>query len=228
VVVRRAFSTPINNRYSIHHLLTRNSATTTTARPAQLALSPFDPEKAKTQSSPFAGGGGPGQTNNRPRRRRKEFVPRKAAVELTERARLFFKKLLSNPPRAEIIGVLLNYDQSTTGEPRMVFSFSFVTANELERMTLAHNGSAPPEGVSLEVLEEPVVIRKGGGEGSDETSTRIVPKSPAQSKDDGLPKLYVSGNAFLKVLGATVDVDPKGDLTPILTDKQGNRMDPNA
>lgn len=209
-------------------------------RPASLASSPFDPEKTKTMSSPFARGGGPGQqqnttatatthaaTNNQPRRR-KEFVPRKAAVELTERARLFFKKLLSNPPRAEIIGLLLNYDQSTTGEPRMVFSFSFVTANDLERMTLAHNGSAPPEGVSLEVLEEPVVIRKGGGDGSDKTSTRIVPKSPAQSKDDGLPKLYVSGNAFLKVLGARVDVDPEGDLTPILFDKEGNRMDPNA
>jgi hypothetical protein len=213
---------------------------TSGTRPALLAAasSPFDPDTKTRLQSPFAGGG-PGQTthttptqhsqNPPTRRRRKEFVPRKAAVELTERARLFFQKLLSHPPRAEIIGILLNYDQSTTGEPRMVFSFSFVTAQDLERLSLAHNGSAPPEGVSLEMVEEQVpvgLVRGGDGEGAGET--RLVPKSPAASKDDGLPKLYVSGNAFLKVLGATVDVDPKGDLTPILFDKQGNRMDPNA
>jgi hypothetical protein len=224
---------------------------TSITRPAALAASssPFDPERAarRTQrSSPFAGGDSPAQntpstssptTPNRRRKGKKEFVPRKAAVELTEPARLFFKRLLSHPPRAEIIGILLNYDQSTTGEPRMVFSFSFVTADDIERLSLAHNGNAPPEGVSLEVVQEPVVIhgrvgRGGGGEGAAAATTtpetRTVPKSPAASKDDGLPKLYVSGNAFLKVLGARVDVDPKGDLAPILFDKAGNRMDPNA
>lgn len=45
-------------------------------------------------------------------------------MQLTEKARTFFKALLeSNPEKA---GVILNYDQSSTGEPRMVFSFDFV------------------------------------------------------------------------------------------------------
>jgi hypothetical protein len=247
---------PIPHSYDTRTMIPRPrshfiSTTRPTAAAAAAAASPFDPEKPrKEMSSPFAaaaaaGGGGAGQntttttratTITKGKRRRKEFIPRKAAVELTEQARLFFQRLLSNPPRAEIIGILLNYDQSTTGEPRMVFSFSFVTAEDIERLSLAHNGSAPPEGVSLEVVEEQVVapIRgRGGGRAAAAAAataavTRMVPKSPADSKDDGLPKLYVSGNAFLKVLGATVDVDPNGDLTPILFDKQGNRMDPNA
>jgi hypothetical protein len=240
---------PIPHSYDTRTMIPRpRSHFTSTTRPtAAAASSPFDPEKPrKEMSSPFAAaaaaaGGGAGQntttttttratTITKGKRRRKEFIPRKAAVELTERARLFFQRLLSNPPRAEIIGILLNYDQSTTGEPRMVFSFSFVTAEDIERLSLAHNGSAPPEGVSLEVVEEQVVapIRGKGGGRAAAAATRLVPKSPSESKDDGLPKLYVSGNAFLKVLGATVDVDPKGDLTPILFDKQGNRMDPNS
>jgi len=82
----------------------------------------------------------------------------------------------------------------------MVFGFRFVTQEELDETD---------EGVSLEVLDD----------GS--------PKPPMDSKDDGLPKLYVHHNAFLKVLGATVDVDPT-NFTPILYDKEGNRMDPNA
>jgi hypothetical protein len=45
--------------------------------------------------------------------------------------------------------------------------------------------------------------------------------------DDGKPKLYVHHNAFLKVLGATVDVD-MDTITPVLYDKEGNQMDPNA
>ena len=45
--------------------------------------------------------------------------------------------------------------------------------------------------------------------------------------DDGLPKLYVNHNAFLKVLGATVDIDLE-KITPILYDREGNVMDPNA
>ena len=54
-----------------------------------------------------------------------------------------------------------------------------------------------------------------------------TPKSPEQSMDDGLPKLYVNHNAFLKVLGATVDIDLE-KITPILYDREGNVMDPNA
>ena len=53
------------------------------------------------------------------------------------------------------------------------------------------------------------------------------PKPPMESIDDGLPKLFVHRDAFLKVLGATVDVNLE-TITPILYDREGNIMDPNA
>jgi hypothetical protein len=129
------------------------------------------------------------------------FIPQKAAVQLTEQARDFFQNLLKDPPRPEIIGIRLNYDQSKQDSIRMVFSFEFVTANDL---------SSNDEPVSLEVLED-----------------GVTPKTYVESVNDGFPKLYVSGDAFLKVLGAEVDVDTK-TLTPILRDREGNIMDPNA
>ena len=70
------------------------------------------------------------------------------------------------------------------------------------------------------------------------SSTRVVPrvslevlpdgtpKLPSDSQDDGRPKLFVSRDALLKVLGCTVDIGE--DMTPILRDKEGNVMDPNA
>jgi hypothetical protein len=77
-----------------------------------------------SSSSPFANSGG-----GKKLRRRKQFIPRKAAVQLTDQARQFFKRLLeANPDKA---GVLLNYHQASSGEPRMVFSFSFATSEEL-------------------------------------------------------------------------------------------------
>lgn len=85
-------------------------------------------------------------------------------------------------------------------QPRMVFSFDFVSAADLGPFD---------EGVSLQVLDD-----------------GVTPKAPADSLSDGLPKLYVSGNAFLKVLGATLDVDT-AKMAPLLYDKEGNRMDPN-
>lgn len=68
-------------------------------------------------------------TKPRRRRKKKRFVPRKAAIQLTESARKLFQQLLKNNPSKD--GILLNYHQSSTGEPRMVFSFSFVTKDEL-------------------------------------------------------------------------------------------------
>mmetsp|Transcript_22685 Transcript_22685/g.56177 ORF Transcript_22685/g.56177 Transcript_22685/m.56177 type:complete len:240 (+) Transcript_22685:92-811(+) len=143
-------------------------------------------------SSPLTGG-----APLRKSKRKKKFIPRKAAVELTEKSRTLFKKLLENSSKD---GILLNYNQSSTGEPRMVFSFSFVNKDELDEQD---------EGVSLEVDEE----------GN--------PKSPKDALDDGLQKLYVHHNAFLKVLGATVDVDTE-KLTPKLFDKEGFELDANA
>ena len=156
------------------------------------AKSPFD-----TASSPEQQQRGSG----RKQKKATKFVPRKAAVKLTEKSRKFFRQLLANPPRPDIIGIQLLYQQSSTGEPRMVFSFRFVTAKDLGPMD---------EGVSLELLED-----------------GVTPKSPADAEHDGLPKLYVAGDAFLKVLGATVDVDTD-TITPILYDREGNKMDPNA
>ena len=146
------------------------------------------------------------KTSSQPKRRSRPrtFVPRKAAVTLTEQARLFFKQLLANPPRPDIIGIQLLYQQSSTGEPRMVYSFRFVTAA---------NVTAQDEAVSLEVVEN-----KDGV---------VTPKPPAEAAHDGLPKLYVAAEAFLKVLGATVDVNTT-TVTPVLYDKEGNVMDPNS
>jgi hypothetical protein len=52
------------------------------------------------------------------------------------------------------------------------------------------------------------------------------PKPPSESGKDSLQKLYVHHDAFMKVLGATVDVDLE-TVTPILTDREGFRLDPN-
>jgi len=138
--------------------------------------------------------------SNKRLRKKREFIPRKAAVQLTDQARNYFKVLLENPPRPQIIGVMLSYHQSKTGEPRMVFAFDFVTEHDI---------GPDDEGVSLEVLPDG------------------TPKPPAESMHDGLPKLYVNHDAFLKVLGATVDVDMES-VAPILYDREGNLMDPNA
>jgi hypothetical protein len=151
----------------------------------------------------------------------RKFVPRKAAVKVTEKARNIFKKLLQDPPRPDIVGIMLNYTQSQTGEPRMVYSFDFVTGDEI-------SPEMGDEGVSLEVVEsEQVVIHETTGE---RTMKKILtPKLPEDSATDGLPKFYVHHNAFLKVLGSTVDVDLSNNgLVPVLYDREGNIMDPNA
>jgi hypothetical protein len=150
-----------------------------------------------------------GPSQQRRTRGRKSFIPIKAAVEMTDRARTFFTRLLANPPRAGIVGIRLNYEQSRTGEPRMVFSFEFVTQEDL---------LPDDEPVSLELV---TVVDKRDG------STRSVPKTPRESWHDGRPKLFVSTNAFFKVLGATVDVDSQS-MNPILYDKEGNIVDPSV
>jgi hypothetical protein len=168
-----------------------------TSSNAFASSSPFDPQNLNTSNiSPN-------------KRKRRSFVPRKAAVQLTEKARHFFKLLLESPPRKEVIGIMLNFDQSKSGEPRMVFSFSFVAADEID--------CEQDEGVSLELIQS---IDANGEE-------FLAPKPPEESRLDGLPKLYVHHNAFLKVLGATIDVDTE-TITPILYDPEGNRMDPSA
>ena len=135
-------------------------------------------------SSPFSGGIGGSQSSSsgkarRKGNRRRKFIPRKAAVALTPKARTFFKSLLENATTNQsnngggnteqsddaIIGIQLTYSQSTTGEPRMVFGFSFLRASALH---------PNDEAVSLEVLED--------GE---------APKPPADALEDGLPKLYM-------------------------------------
>ncbi len=60
----------------------------------------------------------------------KKFIPRKAAVALTEKARNLFKKLLQNRTK-DGGGILLKLQQSTTGQPRMVFTFGFANSHEI-------------------------------------------------------------------------------------------------
>lgn len=86
----------------------------------------------------------------------------------------------------------------------MVFTFDFVTAEGLD---------PDDEEVSLEMLED-----------------GVTPKPPSESRNDGLPKLYVRQNAFMKVLGSTLDVEVEknGVFLPIVLDREGNRIDPNA
>lgn len=81
--------------------------------------SPFSKNPAENTSTPTTAAA----------RKKKKFIPRKAAVTLTERARTFFKALLENSP--DKAGVILNYNQASSGQPRMVFSFGFVTKDQL-------------------------------------------------------------------------------------------------
>lgn len=60
---------------------------------------------------------------------KQKFVPRKAAVTLSEQTRVFFKDLLADNPEKD--GIMLHYKQSSTGEPRMVFSFAFVVQEDI-------------------------------------------------------------------------------------------------
>lgn len=138
--------------------------------------------------------------------------PRKAAVNLTPSSRTFFKNILTqklanissddndSDDKKKITGIMLNFQQSLTGQPRMVFTFEFVAQEDLDEND---------EGVSLEIL-----------------SDGVTPKPPSESISDGLPKLYIHHHAFMKVLGATIDLREDG-FTPYLIDREGNEMDPN-
>lgn len=118
--------------YTSNHSLAR-SAQTFPYVPVRLYSSTPATRQA---SSPFASGGQAkitktkGGEETKTKRKQKIFIPRKAAVQMTEKARTFFKKLLDmNPEKA---GVMLNYGQSSSGEPRMVYSFDFVTKENLD------------------------------------------------------------------------------------------------
>jgi len=143
------------------------------------------------------------------KRKPRVFVPPKAAVKLTPKARQYCLDLLDVVHNPEITGIMLRFQQSRSGEPRMVFMFEFVKVGKLGK---------DDEGVSLEVLEDG------------------TPKPPMQSMSDGKRKLYLHQSAILKVLGGTLDVEQVDDGTdtdtkvviPVLYDKEGNLMDPNA
>lgn len=92
-------------------------------------FSSFARSDGTSKSSPFASNSSP-ITRTRARRKLK-FVPQKAAVALTPKARNFFKALLESTSNPDVVGIMLNYHQSSTGEPRMVFSFDFAKTNQL-------------------------------------------------------------------------------------------------
>lgn len=133
----------------------------------------------------------------------KRFIPRKAAVALTQNTRSLFKKLLQNRSQ-EGGGIILKLQHSTSGQPRLVFTLGFIEQNDV---------SETDEGVSLELLED------------EET-----PKSPKDSMNDGLPKLFVHETSFMKVLGGTLDVEvtKDGNFIPKIRDKEGNLIEPNV
>lgn len=137
----------------------------------------------------------------------KRFIPRKAAIELTPKARKIFQQLLKNRSSSNnngCGGIILKLQHSTSGQPRMVFTFGFIDQTDV---------SDTDEGVSLELLED-----------------GVTPKSPKDSINDGLPKLFVHETSFMKVLGGKLDVEiaNDGNLIPKIYDKEGNLMDPNA
>mmetsp|Transcript_26478 Transcript_26478/g.39208 ORF Transcript_26478/g.39208 Transcript_26478/m.39208 type:complete len:215 (+) Transcript_26478:118-762(+) len=136
-------------------------------------------------------------------KKQRGFIPRKAPLNLKPKAREFLKLLLDDAP-PDIVGILLRYQPATDGKSmRMVFSFDFARAAAL----------APNiEGVSLELLQD----------GS--------PKTPIESESDGLKKLYIHESAFMKVLGATMDIqmNDDGSFMPTFKDREGNDLDPNA
>lgn len=72
-----------------------------------------------------------------------------------------------------------------------------------------------------------IILRNESVRVSLEVDANGDPVPPGEALEDGKPKLYINGGAFLKVLGATVDVDTES-ITPILYDREGNRLDPNA
>ncbi len=154
------------------------------------------------------------------KRTKTSFIPRKAPVKLTPKARQFFKALLQNKIESDdsknVIGILLSYQHSQSGQLRMAFTFDFVTVDQLGRKD---------EPVSLEVVQK--AQTRDNKQGEEEEEIEEIPKSPEESLNDGLPKLYIHEHAFMKVLGCTIDIDME-TFTPILYDREGNLMDPNA
>ncbi|KAL7481355.1 hypothetical protein ACHAW6_007038 [Cyclotella cf. meneghiniana] len=134
----------------------------------------------------------------------RKMIPRKAALKLTPEARETFRKLIA-ATKSE--GILLRYEISSQHALRMAFKFDLIKDAKKEL-------TWDDEGVSLEVLED-----------------GITPKPPVESWNDNLPKLYIHHGAFMKVLGATLDVEfnsETGELKPKLFDREGYEMDPNA
>ena len=129
------------------------------------------------------------ETESKPKRR--AIVARKPAISLTPKSRKFFQALLEYDTRDDIAGIMLRYQQHGGGEPRMVFSFDFVTKDKVDPM------------------DEPVSLI----EGEDNASGSKF-------------KIFVHRDAFMKVLGSTVDLNDENGL-PRLLNRDGDELDPN-
>lgn len=197
-------------------ITSRNMDMTLSSRSSDFLFGKMHSYRNITMTTPIRSSIDDNSNNTIIKHERKKYIPRKAAVKLTDNARDMFTKLLNDPPRPEIIGIMLNYDQSKSGEPRMVYNFQFVTNNDINYEL--------DEGVSLEMIKHKKINKNNDNDNED---YEMIPKSPIDSEHDGLPKLFIHHNAFLKLLGSTVDVD-KETMTPILYDREGNLMDPNA
>ena len=122
-MISRSKERPIS---SLNVLATRHSSLAPTSFFVQHCVFLSTNDGSKRQS-PFASSS---LQKKRPRKKFK-FVPQKAAVALTPKARNFFRALLENTSDDQVVGIMLNYHQSSTGEPRMVFSFDFCKKNQL-------------------------------------------------------------------------------------------------
>lgn len=127
-VVRRSEKRPV---MSLGARTNRPPTQTTSSFPTTtMFFSTSSDGGTSNKSSPFASTSSSSQSMKRPRRKLK-FVPQKAAVALTPKARNFFRALLETNTDPNVVGIMFNYNQSSTGEPRMVFSFDFAKKDQL-------------------------------------------------------------------------------------------------
>ena len=124
-------------------------------------------------------------------------------------------------------GILVKCDHSTAGQPRMVFSMSFLTEGQVHAedskgrgeavlLSLSKSSSRSIEESRLETPHPSVNVENGAWLSSGhETDSPDVPDQV----------LYIHQTAFMKLLGSTVDLDEDGEIKFI--DREGFKIDPN-
>jgi hypothetical protein len=81
---------------------------------------------SRSKSIVSANGGVSSSPTQEHKRTKKVFIPIKAAVNVTSKAREYLKLLIANSPKERTKGIMINYEQGSDGSPRMVFTFNFL------------------------------------------------------------------------------------------------------